>query len=188
MLLSVHYTKRQKGKRNLLNSIFPKDNMPQKLQHPPTLRIALLRLDNPLSKPFVITQRPSEHLIPRHRKLRTARSPHQPRRHLLLPPLLLLRLPLSTTRPRKHVRPYFRRNMRIVPMCFQTTRVPVTAQVHVAGFLYKGYLEGAQRVDVVVEGGVGVPGGEEAGAVGVEEYEDGWEVGVVVDYVGEIGH
>lgn len=39
-----------------------------------------------------------------------------------------------------------------------------------------------------MEGGVGVPGGEEAGAVGVEEDEGGGEVGVVVDYVGEVGH
>ena len=49
-------------------------------------------------------------------------------------------------------------------------------------------LEGAQRVDVVVERGVGVPGGEEAGAVGVDEGEGGGEVVVVVDEVGEVGH
>ena len=39
-----------------------------------------------------------------------------------------------------------------------------------------------------MERGVGVPGGEEAGAVGVDEDEGGWEVGVVVDDVGEVGH
>ena len=49
-------------------------------------------------------------------------------------------------------------------------------------------MEGAQGVDVGVEGGVGVPGGEEAGAVGVKEGESGGEVGVVVYYVGEVGH
>ena len=54
--------------------------------------------------------------------------------------------------------------------------------------LDEGELEGAEGVDVGVEGGVGVPGGEEAGAVGVEEGEGGGEVGVVVYYVGEVGH
>ena len=39
-----------------------------------------------------------------------------------------------------------------------------------------------------MERGVGVPGGEEAGAVGVDEGEGGGEVGVVVDDVGEVGH
>ena len=39
-----------------------------------------------------------------------------------------------------------------------------------------------------MERGVGVPGGEEAGAVGVDEGEGGREVGVVVDDVGEVGH
>ena len=33
-----------------------------------------------------------------------------------------------------------------------------------------------------------MPGGEEAGAVGVDEDEGGGEVGVVVDDVGEVGH
>ena len=39
-----------------------------------------------------------------------------------------------------------------------------------------------------MERGVGVPGGREAGAVGVDEGEGGREVGVVVDDVGEVGH
>ena len=39
-----------------------------------------------------------------------------------------------------------------------------------------------------MERGVGVPGGQEARAVGVEECEGRGEVGVVVDYVGEVGH
>ena len=49
-------------------------------------------------------------------------------------------------------------------------------------------MKGAEGVDVGVEGGVGVPGGEEAGAVGVQEGEGGGEVRVVVYYVGEVGH
>lgn len=78
--------------------------------------------------------------------------------------------------------------MFIRPVGFQTPRVPVTAEIHIAGLLYEGELEGAQGVDVGVEGGVGVPGGEETGAVGVEEGEGGGEGGVVVYYVGEVGH
>ena len=39
-----------------------------------------------------------------------------------------------------------------------------------------------------MERGVGVPCGEEAGAVGVDEDEGGGEVGVVVDDVGEVGY
>ena len=73
-------------------------------------------------------------------------------------------------------------------MGFQTAWIPVTAQVYVAGLLDEGELEGAEGVDVGVEGGVGVPGGEEAGAVGVEEGEGGGEGRVVVYYVGEVGH
>ena len=75
-----------------------------------------------------------------------------------------------------------------MPMRFEASGVPVAAQVHVAVALHERDLEGAQRVDVVVERGVGVPGGEEAGAVGVEEDEGGGEAGVVVDDVGEVGH
>ena len=39
-----------------------------------------------------------------------------------------------------------------------------------------------------MEWGVGVPGGEEAGAMGVEEGEGGGERRVIVYYVGEVGH
>lgn len=78
--------------------------------------------------------------------------------------------------------------MRVVSMCFQAPRVPIAAQIDVAVSLHKRYLEGAQRVDVVVERGVGVPGREEARAMRVEEYEGRREVRVVVDYVGEVGH
>ncbi len=78
--------------------------------------------------------------------------------------------------------------MRVPSVRLQTARVPIAAQVHVAALLHKGEPEGSQGVDVVVEGRVGVPGGEEAGAVGVEECEGRGEGGVVVDYVGEVGH
>ena len=78
--------------------------------------------------------------------------------------------------------------MRVISVRLQTPGVPVAAEVNVAILLHKGDLKGVEGVDVVVERGVGVPGREEARAVGVQEYEGGWEVGVVVDYVGEVGH
>lgn len=78
--------------------------------------------------------------------------------------------------------------MRVAPVRFEAARVPVAAEVDVAVLLHEGELEGSEGGDVVVEGCVGVPGGEEAGAVGVQEDEGGEEVGVVVDYVGQVGH
>ena len=156
--------------------------MPQKLQHPPALRIAHLCIHNPLPEPLVIAQRPRPHLIPRDSELGTARGPHQ-RRRLRPGPLLLLR-----TRARKHVGPHVRRHVRVAPVRLQAARVPVAAQVDVAVALHDGDPEGPQGVDVVVERRVSVPGGEEAGAVGVEEDEGGGQVGVVIDDVGEVGH
>ena len=78
--------------------------------------------------------------------------------------------------------------MRVVSVRYQAPRVPVAAEIDVAVLLHKGDLERSEGVDVVVERGVGVPGREEARAVGVEEDEGGGEVGVVVDDVGEVGH
>lgn len=78
--------------------------------------------------------------------------------------------------------------MRVVSMRFQASRIPVAAEINVAVFLYEGYPQRSQGGDVVVEGGVRVPGGEEARAVGMQEGEGGRQVGVVVDYVGEVGH
>lgn len=78
--------------------------------------------------------------------------------------------------------------MRVVSMRFQASRIPVAAEINVAVFLYEGYPKRSQGVDVVVEGRVRVPGGEEARAVGMQEGEGGRQVGVIVDYVGEVGH
>ena len=66
--------------------------------------------------------------------------------------------------------------------------VPITAEVYVAVLLDVGEAECAQGVGVVVERGVGVPCVCEAAAVRVDEDEGGGEGGVVVDYVGEVGH
>ena len=153
--------------------------MPQKLHNPPTQRITLLRFDNPPPQLLIILPRPLQYLLPTNRKLRTTRLPNLP----IPPPSLPLR-----TRPPPHILPHLLRHMFIRCVRFQTPGVPVAAEVHVAGLLYEGELEGTEGVDVGVQGGIGVPGGEEAGAVGVQEGEGGGEVGVIVNYVGEVGH
>ena len=61
--------------------------------------------------------------------------------------------------------------MRVISVRLQTPGIPVAAEVDVAVLLHKWDLKGVQGVDVVVERGVGVPGREEARAVGVQEYE-----------------
>ena len=61
--------------------------------------------------------------------------------------------------------------MRVISMRVQTPGIPVAAEVDVAVLLHKGDLKGVEGIDVVVERGVGVPGREEACAVGVQEYE-----------------
>jgi len=64
----------------------------------------------------------------------------------------------------------------------------VAAKVDVAVLADERQLEILQGVDVVVQGSVRVPGVPEAGAVRVDEGHDGREGGVMVDYVGEVGH
>ena len=83
--------------------------MPQKLHHPPTRRITLLRLHNPPPQPLIIPHRPLPYLIPTNRKLRTARLPHQP----IPPPPLPLR-----ARPPPHILPHLLRDMFVPPMGF----------------------------------------------------------------------
>lgn len=56
---------RLKGPKNLLYCVHTKYHMPQELHHPPTLRITLFRVDNPLAYLFVIAQRPLQNTLPR---------------------------------------------------------------------------------------------------------------------------
>lgn len=78
--------------------------------------------------------------------------------------------------------------MRVVPLLQLAAGVPVAAQIGVAVAAHKVGAQFAQRVDVVVKGGVGVPGSPEAVAARVDEGHDGGEGVVVLDYVGEVGH
>lgn len=155
--------------------------MPEKLQHPSALRIALIRIHNPLPKRLIIALRPLQHPIPGHGELRATRRPHL-LRGLLYPGKQRLGRPLENLLPHLGV------DVRVLAVLVLAARVPVAAKVCVAVLLDEGEAEGAEGVAVGVEGGIGVPGGGEAGFVRVNEGEGGGEGGVVVDYVGEVGH
>ena len=126
-------TGNQRNGEYLLNSLFPKNHMPQKLHNPPTQRVTLLGFDNPCPQLLIIPPWPLQYLLPTNRKLRTTRLPDFP----IAPPSLPLR-----TRPPPHILPHLHRHMFIRLVRFQTPWIPVTAEVHVAGLLYEGELEG----------------------------------------------
>ena len=69
-----------------------------------------------------------------------------------------------------------------------TTRVPIATKIDVAVLLHKRYPKRVESIDVGMQGSVGVPGRQEAGAVGVHECHYGREGGVVVDDIGQVGH
>ena len=146
--------------------------MPQILHDPPTRPILQLRIQHPPPIPLILAPPPPQHLRPRHGKLRAARGADLAR----------------GLRARKQLPPYLRRHVRVIPLLHLTPGVPVAAQIDVAVAAHEVGAQFAEGVDVVVEGGVGVPGGPEAVAARVDEGHDGGEGVVVLDYVGEVGH
>lgn len=158
------------GPRNLLYSVHAKNYMPQELHHPPTFRIALFRVDDPLAYLFVITQRALQNTFPRDRELRATSSAD------LSGGLMsqLLRLGRrgrggggvggydGSGRPRKDILPHFRRDVCVIPMRLDAARVPIASEVDIAVGLHERDLKRTQGLNIVVEGGVGVPGREEA--------------------------
>ena len=172
--------------------------MPQILKHPPAPRIIQLRVDQPLPHADVIPNRPRKYRVPRHRKLRTTRRPH---RDLVVVRLVedrcICRQRTRPSRPRVEqrgrciahdARPGVAGDVGVGAAAVRAAGVPVAAEIDVAGAGDGVEAEELEGVDVGVEGRVGVPGGEEAGAVGVDEGDGGGEVWVVVDDVGEVGH
>lgn len=155
--------------------------MPQKLQHPPTPRIAQRRIHHPLPQPFIIAQRPLQHPVPTDGELRTTCRPDLTG-HVVRLRERRFRCPLE------NIPPDVRRDVFVLAVRFLAAGVPVAAEVDVAVFLNVGDLEGAQGVDVVVEGSVGVPCVAEAAPVWMDEGEGDGEGGVVVYDVGEVGH
>ena len=166
--------------------------MPQKLHHAATLRIALPRLHHPAAEGLIVLPRPLQHPLPAHRKLRAARRADL-FRDLMAAPVIPHRL--SSVR-REDARgrvaedglPHLGRDVPVEAVRGQAAGVPVAAEVDVAVGLDEGEAQCVQGGDVGVQGRVGVPGGEEAGGVGVQERERGGERAVVVDEVGQVGH
>ena len=191
---------------SLLYSLLVKDNMPQVLKHTSTVRVGQLCIQQPLSKANIVVPRPRQDGLSRQAELSTARHPNF--RNSLhqavsrgrtcksrLPPIILVNARSKRSRRRarirKHIVPDLRRHGKIsscLAAIVNTARIRVAAEVNVAIFYDVGELQGANGDDLVVERGVGVPGCFKAVAVGVEEEEDAGEVGVVVDYMGEVGH
>lgn len=167
--------------------------MPQELHHPPTRRIVLVGIDNPLSESDIIFARPLEDLLPRHGELRTAGGADffRFRQELLLVRCTCIhgrclgrgrrRVQRRCTRSVEDFGPDLFGDVAVEAVLGLAAGVPVAAQVDVAVALDEVELEGAHGCYVIVKRGVDVPGHEEAGAVGVEEGDGGGEGVVVVD-------
>lgn len=158
--------------------------MPQELHDPPTLRIALPSLHDPCPKALIVAPRPLQHPFPTHRKLRAACRAHLLRNE----PLIISVRELRDRGVAENVMPYLWGDVLVVSMRRETAGVPIAAEIHVATVLHEWYLKGIHGVDVGMQRGICVPGAKEAGSVGMQEGEGGREGGVVVDYVGQVGH
>ena len=182
---------RAKGEaNNSLDRMHAKHDRPQELHHAPALRIALPRLHDPVAERDIIRPWALTDPLPAHCELRAARGGDFLAAGDVVRLFVLRRR--KKGRWRRHVgenlAPDLRRDVFVRPVRGQAAGVPVAAEIHVAVLLHEGDLQGVQRGDVGVQGRVGVPGGEEAGGVGVQEREGAGERGVVVDDVGEVGH
>lgn len=153
--------------------------MPGILQHPSTNIIRQLRAKHPIIIPFVVGLWPPQHLIPRHRELRTTRHAYH-LRHIGIIEQLLPRLRIDLLRGLA----------RTLTEWVDFIRTPgrlLAAEVDIAVSLDGVDLQVADGVDVAVGEGVGVPGLGPAVFVAVDEDHGGGEVVVVFDDVLEIG-
>lgn len=80
------------------------------------------------------------------------------------------------------------RDMLIDPMRLLAPWIPIAPQIYITVRLYVRELQCTQSIHIIVEGCVGMPGGQEACPVGVDENECGRKRVVVVDDITEIGH
>jgi adenine/guanine phosphoribosyltransferase-like PRPP-binding protein len=78
--------------------------------------------------------------------------------------------------------------MLVEPMGFLAPGIPIAPQINITVLLYKRNLECAKGNHVVVQGRVGVPGGQKARTMGMKEGEGGGKRVVMVDDVTEVGH
>lgn len=161
---------------NSLYSLHAKNDMPQELEHPATLCICHFRVNDPLPKVLEITQWPLHYPRTRDGELCAARSAD------LRWGILISALVRQCTV--EYLPPYLRCNMFIFPVLLPTARVPITTKIGVAILLHKRYPKRVESIDIGMQRCVGVPGRQEAGAVGVHKCHCGREGGVVVDDIG----
>lgn len=160
--------------------------MPQILHYPARFAIAQLRMYHPIPNPDVVFQRPFPNLLSRNSELGAARDgeggvgvSHRGRGAV----------GVGCAGFVEDFLPYLVRDVLVPSRGFVAAAWGrVAAKVDVAVLADERQLEILQGVDVVVQGSVRVPGVPEAGAVRVDEGHDGREGGVMVDYVGEVGH
>lgn len=152
--------------------------MPGIFQHPPTNIIRQLRVKHPIIIPLVVSLRPPQHLIPRHRELRTTRHAHH-LRHIGTIKQLLPRLRIDLFRG-------LARGLTEGVDFVRTAGSFLAAEVDVAVSLDSVDLQVADGVDVAVGDGVGVPGLGPAVFVAVDEDHGGGKVVVVFDDVLEV--
>jgi len=127
----------------------------QELEYPPTFRVVLLSIDNPLPEPLIIVLRPLVNLLPTHCKLRAARrtDPEGP----------LLGLFVHGVRVEGHVRrgrggalenllPNGPGEVNIPALALLAPGVPIAVQISVTVALDKGQRQHLQRGNVGVQG------------------------------------
>lgn len=178
---------------HLLYAIHAIHAMPHILKNPSTPTILQRRPQQPVSHAHQVLSRHRQHLHPRKGRQRAARN-------------LEPRSPMSSDRGRRLVVAQIDMRSRsrdtleyagvgkeVVPDVVGDEIVAVgvsvaavigiAAEVGVAVALDERELDIAEGVDIVVEGGVGMPGTREARAVGVDEDQYRGEIGIIVDDV-----
>lgn len=152
---------------NSLYSLHAKNNMPQVLQNPATLRICHVCVNDPLSKVLEITQRPLHYPRTLDGKLCAARSANF--RWYTVTSTLVRRCTVE------YLLPYFCCNMFIFPMLLYAARIPVTTEIDIAILLHRRCLKRVESIHVGMQWRVGVPGRQKPGAVRVHECHCGRE-------------
>lgn len=124
-----------------IDRLHPKNDMPQKLHHAPTLRIAFPRLNHPLPKRNIIFPRPLPYSFPRDRKLGTACAAYFPRIWISFSFFFFFLLRRKERRRgyiSEDLPPSLFRNVFILPMRRQAAGIPVAAEIYIAVFLHEG--------------------------------------------------
>jgi hypothetical protein len=202
-LSAIGFTQSTHQKNHSLRRLHPEDDMPQILQHSPTMWIIQLSRYQPLPHLYIILQRSLVDLLTADSELRAARREYRHPRVLVPPRVVETRRQVDGAGTSRHAVEYWCRCLvhQLIPdlacdvavdalrVPLVAARIPVAAEVDIAIRSHSVEVEEAHGDDVVVQWGVDMPRLEKALAVGVEEGHDrGNFAVVVVDNVGEVGH